>query len=172
MRHKIWMRSPHAGGRRSPTQSGKRQSNASVRTPRSVMLASSLDWAFDFVERSATSTPTSSPSHLPVNSFVFSRRHAISTSTACVTFPSTSVGSDTSGPRRPGAWRSTPTVTNAMSHAHSPTAPSTGLLKRRSKSVQPTCARVEDGQRLRPGSGRLPNITLQRSGARVARAGR
>ena len=51
-----------------------------------------------------------------------------------------------------------------MSHAHSPTVPSTALLKRDSKSVPLTCARGQVSLALGHGRSGLPNITRQRSG--------
>jgi hypothetical protein len=150
-------------GRRSRTQCAKRRSDASERTPRSAILAHSPDWPFDSTERSATSTPTSSPTPLHVDSFTCSTKHAASTSTGHARYHSTSVGCDTSAAGRSGAWRFTPTATNAMSRAHSPTAPSTALPRRRSKWVPFTCACDQASLALGHGRSGLPNITLQRS---------
>jgi len=127
------------------------------------MLAPSRDWTSDSTERSATSMRTSSRSLPHVDSFTFSTRHARSTSTEYARFHSTYVGCDTSAARRSGAWPSTPTATNAMSRAHSPTVPSTALLKRGSKSVPRTWVRDQVSLALDHGRSGLPNITLQRS---------
>ena len=128
------------------------------------MLARSLGGTSDSTDRSATSTPTSSPSPLHVDSFTLSTRPARSSSTECAGFHCTSVGCDTSAARRFGAWRSIPTATNAMSRAHSPTVPSTALPKGRSKWVPLTCGRDQAWFALGHGRSGLPNITLQRSG--------
>ena len=164
MRRKIWMHNPHAGGTTIP--SGVREE-----TQRRIRAYADKRYAGTFSRLDirfhgalATSMPTSSPSPLHVDSFTFSTRHARSTSTGYARFHSTSVGCDTSAARRSGAWRSTPTATNAMSRAHSPTVPSTALLKRGSKSVPLTCARDQASLALSHGRSGLPNITLQRSG--------
>jgi hypothetical protein len=149
-------------GRRSQAECGKRQSDASERTPTRAMLARSLDWTSGSTGRSATSTPTSSRSPLHVDSFTFSTKHARSTSTGYVRFHSTSVGCDTSADRRSGALRSTPTATNATSRAHSPAVRSTARLKRLSKWVPLTCGRDQAPLVLGHGGSGLPNITLQR----------
>jgi hypothetical protein len=107
------------------------------------MPARSRGWTFASTDRSATSTPTSSPSPRHVDSFTFSTRPGRSSSTGFARLHSISVGSDTSAARRSGAWRSTPTATNAMSRAHSPTVRSTAPLKRRSKWVPLTCGRYQ-----------------------------
>jgi len=114
------MHNPHARGTTIPSgvrQETERRIRAYAREP--------LCWhvlSIGRPERSATSTPTSSPSPLHADSFACSRRHARSTSTGYARFHSTSVGCDTSAATKSGAWRSTPTATNAMSRAHSPTA--------------------------------------------------
>ena len=150
-------------GRRSRAECGKRQSDASGRTPRSVMLARSLDWPSDSTGRSATSMPTSSPNPLHVHSFTFSTRHARITCNESARFHCTSVGSDTSAARKSGAWRSTRTATNGTSRAHSPTVLSTEPPKRRSKWVPLTCARDQVSLALGHGRSGLPNITLDRT---------